>query len=262
MSHDRERAARRQAGRACDGIPAPPTPEALARGVAIVNRLLEQRGFVPALPAPRGDGDDAERVSVALMRVLRDVRLAEAVDLLYRLNARRLFSFCRARMKAGDAIIDPADVVAETFVIVLRRSEMFVATPGASFCGWSIVVASNVIRQWGRRERKAPKPPLPAADACIDARADAAAAALSREFAEMVASAWGLFLQLCAAGMLSLPPHWRAALELREGDGLTYEDIALRLGISPSHAGMLIRRARIRVLDLVVGALARVEGSP
>jgi RNA polymerase sigma factor (sigma-70 family) len=257
MNHDRQRAARRRAPPAIEGIPAPPSLESLARSVAILNRLLLQHGVAAALPVPVGDGDDAERVSLALMRVLRDLRLVEAVDLLYRLNARRIFSFCRARMKKGEAILDPGDVVAETFLTVLRKCDSFVATPGATFAGWSIVVATNIMRQWGRRERMAPRPPLPEPDSCIDARADAAAAAVSREFAEMVATSWALFLQLCAAGMLSLPSHWRSALELRERDGLTYDDIAARLGVSPSHVGMLIRRARIRVLDLVTGALDR-----
>jgi len=241
-----------------DGTPVPPAAGDLKQRVVVLNDVLRQRGVAERLPIPTGDATDGERVSVALMWVIKQTKDGDASDLLYRLNARRLYRFCRARLRIG-SLVDASDVVAETFLTILRRCDTFASTPDATFGGWSIVIAANIIRQWERRRRTAPTARVAESDAFLDSQQDDGPDPLSavqaREFLQMVASSWPTFMQICAAGVMGLPPQWRQALELREEKGLSYHEVSTRMGVSPSHAGMLIRRARIRVLDLVASAL-------
>ncbi len=52
------------------------------------------------------------------------------------------------------------------------------------------------------------------------------------------------------ATLLALPPRERAALALREGQGLSCDEVAQALGVSPSAARTLLWRARERFRDL------------
>ena len=56
----------------------------------------------------------------------------------------------------------------------------------------------------------------------------------------------------CLAALLdSLPPNQRALLELRDSDGLPFEEVCNMLGISASNARVLLHRARARLFALV-----------
>jgi RNA polymerase sigma-70 factor (ECF subfamily) len=52
------------------------------------------------------------------------------------------------------------------------------------------------------------------------------------------------------ATLLAMQPRERAALALREGQGLSYTEVALALGVSPAGARTLLWRARERFRDL------------
>jgi RNA polymerase sigma-70 factor, ECF subfamily len=55
---------------------------------------------------------------------------------------------------------------------------------------------------------------------------------------------------LVRATLLALPPRERAALALREGQGLSCDEVALALGVSPSAARTILWRARERFREL------------
>jgi RNA polymerase sigma-70 factor (ECF subfamily) len=56
----------------------------------------------------------------------------------------------------------------------------------------------------------------------------------------------------CLAALLdSLPPNQRALLELRDSDGLPFDEVCNMLGISASNARVLLHRARARLFSLV-----------
>ena len=56
----------------------------------------------------------------------------------------------------------------------------------------------------------------------------------------------------CLAALLdSLPPNQRALLELRDSDGLPFDEVCNMLGISASNARVLLHRARARLFALV-----------
>lgn len=60
-------------------------------------------------------------------------------------------------------------------------------------------------------------------------------------------------LQAVAAGILTLPPDQRAALVLREFQGLAYEDVAEVLGVSLAAVKGRIYRARIGLIKVMSG---------
>ncbi len=62
------------------------------------------------------------------------------------------------------------------------------------------------------------------------------------------------------ATLLALPPRERAALALREGQGLSCDEVAQALGVSPAAARTLLWRARERFRDLYQRADAESSG--
>jgi RNA polymerase sigma-70 factor, ECF subfamily len=62
------------------------------------------------------------------------------------------------------------------------------------------------------------------------------------------------------ATLLALPPRERAALALREGQGLSCEEVAQALGVSPAAARTILWRARERFRDLYQRADAESAG--
>lgn len=62
------------------------------------------------------------------------------------------------------------------------------------------------------------------------------------------------------ATLLALPPRERAALALREGQGLTCDEVAQALGVSPAAARTLLWRARERFRELYQRADAESFG--
>ncbi len=63
------------------------------------------------------------------------------------------------------------------------------------------------------------------------------------------------------ATLLALPPRERAALALREGQGLSCDEVAQALGVTPTAARTLLWRARERFRDLYQRAEAESDGS-
>lgn len=253
-------------------IPCIPPAENIQARVAALNAALETGGFhhrvqLPAsLPAclPNGPSAERERISIQLMAVLQESRDREAFELLYLLNARTLHLFCRSRLRVrypSCRFLDPGDVVDEAFMNIYLRCQTFCVARSTSFTGWALVVAENVIRQDQRSRSRQVGRGLPLDDhlneQLTDRRPGPQARAVHREMRASMEHGWGVVVRLCAAGILKLSPRWRQVLELREGEGLTYREIGQRLNLSRGHAGMLIRRARLKVLRQVRVSLDR-----
>lgn len=66
---------------------------------------------------------------------------------------------------------------------------------------------------------------------------------------------------LVRATLLALPPRERAALALREGQGLPCDAVAAALGVTPAAARTLLWRARERFRDLYLRADASFPGA-
>ncbi len=258
MVPDEERAGGR-AGRSGGGagsLPGQPDWHFVARRIREVNARAARLGLDLEVPAPCGDGRDRDRISTMLMLVLKETRDRDVFELLYLLNVSLLHSFCMSRLRGERLLIDPSDLIEEAFLRIYQKSGTFRQSERATFTGWSFVIVENLIRRGLRRARRRSMGPLPGADAVVDLEPDPLANAMQQEARQAVADSWPTIVRLCAAGLLRLPPRWRRALELREGEDLPYEAIAARMNVSRGHVGMLIRRARRRILDEVAGALA------
>ncbi len=226
-----------------------------------LNRRLERRGYATRIPLEDELIRDRDRLSKELMRVLQITRDRDAFEVLYRMNAALLRTFCINQLRRDERAAEADDIVDEAFLQVFVKCRTFRNLERSTFTGWAFAIADNLIRTRRRRWRtQGLVLPLCDAELIPGPGGDPHDSAIESEVRETVEDGWAVILQLCAAELLRLPPRWRCALELREVRLLTYREIAKRLGCSHGHAGMLIRRARLRILKRLARTLARYDG--
>lgn len=224
--------------------------------IASLNADLVARGEPGSicLPPPRSG---REVLSNALVAALGRTRDRDVFEFLYLLNVDSCTDYCAARLR-GAPQVGVEDVVGETFLRVFRHASTFDPDAGAGFAAWLIVIAESQVREALRMALRSSRK-----DCAVPEVAGVAdeppSAAIARELRENLDAGFGTLLALCAAGLMTLPPRWRTAIELREGEGLSYEAIAARMGIGRTLAGMMIRRARMRVLGVVRNTLSQFE---
>lgn len=235
------------------GIPGPPAWDFVARRILLINRTAGQSGLKVATPT--GDDRDRDRISTSLMLVLRETRDRDTFELLYLLNARVLYNFCAGRLRHRVQDMEAADLVDEAFLRIFEKCDTFRQSERATFTGWAVVILENLIRRNVQRCRRNSSQPLPQDGelACQDG--GPLSCAIQGEHSRLAEESWSIIVRLCASGLLRLPPRWRRALELRESHDLPYAEIARRMGVTRGHVGMLIRRARGRILDQLRQAL-------
>ena len=162
-----------------------------------------------------------------------------AFDELYDRHRERLYRFCRYRL-GNDA--EAEDVVQEAFARAWRKLPAF--TGDGRFYAWLRVIASNlctdVQRRSGRTEVRAVVDPGIASEGHEE---------LYRE----------VDVQLVRSAVLRLKRRHREALELREWDELSYEEIASRVGVSVGTVESLLWRAR-QALKREVATLSGQQG--
>lgn len=232
------------------------TRDGILRRIRALNARFREAGSPLRVPRPRAGIDaDRERVSRALMVVVREERAGDAIELLYLLNHRVLLAFCRAKARSLSSRTDADDAVDETFLTLMTKASMFRPTANSSFTGWMFVIAANILRQWQRKRRNDPDVDVACVREPEAAGAEPWALVTANEVRDAHERALDLVVRLAAAGLSRLPPSWRHALEMRESDGLSYREIGAALDLSPNHAGMVIRRARLKVLNVVAAAL-------
>jgi RNA polymerase sigma-70 factor (ECF subfamily) len=138
---------------------------------------------------------------------------------------------------------DARDAAQEVYLRVFRHLGRFRA--GEDFRGWLYRITVNVCRDAARRRRRTPvtdaEPPDPGRPA-------------EAEEALLGAERWERLLEALAA----LPAKERAALVLRDLEGLTSEQVARLLGSRPATVRGQIASARMRIrrfcVDLTVAA--------
>ena len=147
---------------------------------------------------------------------------------LYRAHARDVHRF--ALFLSGDrALAD--DIVSETFIRVWHaRSRVDLRTAK----GYLLAIARNLFLDERRRTRRM---------AALDERA-----ADVRPGPEQSVGAKAE-LQSVLGALQTLPETDRAALLLRAEDGMSYEEIAAALGVSPVAARVKVHRARLGLAE-------------
>jgi RNA polymerase sigma-70 factor (ECF subfamily) len=145
---------------------------------------------------------------------------------LYRAHAQDVHRF--ALFLSGDREL-AEDLVSETFIRLWNaRARVELATVRA----YLFAIARNLYLQQLRGRR--PRAPLD--DELADARPGPAARAQARDE-----------LATTLAALQTLPEVDRAALLMRAGDELSYEEIAAALGLTPTAARVKVHRARLKL---------------
>ena len=182
-----------------------------------------------------------EDVAEADNRAIRRFQSGDqaAFDELYHRHRERLYRFCRYRL-GNDA--EAEDVVQEAFARAWRNLPAFAGD--GRFYAWLRVIASNlctdVQRRSGRTEVRAVVDPGIATEGHEDLYRD-------------------VDVQLVRSAVLRLKKRHREALELREWDELSYEEIASRVGVSIGTVESLLWRAR-QALKREVASLSGPDG--
>ncbi len=157
----------------------------------------------------------------------------EAFDVLVRRHQAPVYRLA-LRMLGSEA--DAEDAAQEAFVQAWRSLERF--RGDSAFATWMYrIVTNRCLNALAARrpvEGLTDRYPEPAGDPA--------------EVAERRAR-----LRAVADGVLTLPPEQRAALVLREFQGLSYEEVAQVLGVSLAAVKGRIHRARLRLIEVIAG---------
>jgi RNA polymerase sigma factor (sigma-70 family) len=161
-------------------------------------------------------------------------RAADALAALYRDHARLVAGICRAMLRDPE---EAADAAQQTF-LAAHRSLLAGTTPQEP-AAWLATIARNECRMRIRKRMAAPL--TVALDPELDGRGDTThQAAVERasmsELREAVAD---------------LPERQREALLLREVQGLSYDEVARTMEVSPPSVEALLWRARKTVAERV-----------
>ena len=179
------------------------------------------------------------------MNEFTDVSAAESDDMLAekaRLGNRGAFEllcdrylpvvYHRLRMKLPISAVD--DVTQEVFLAATRSIRHFRGE--ASFCTWILRIAQHKIVDYYRGEGRDPEPAL------LDPEMEHGA--ISGDWREII---------VVRAALEQLPEHYQVILLLRFAEGLPFQDIAQRLGISLDAAKSRYRRAVAAIAEALQG---------
>lgn len=165
---------------------------------------------------------------VVLVAAARDGD-ADAFEMLVRRHQGAVYGLA-LRMLGSEA--DAQDAAQDSFVQAWKALARF--RGDSAFATWMYRIVTN--RCLNILAKRRPTDAL--SDDHVDARGDPAAAAVGRERMHAV-----------AAAVLRLAPEQRAALVLREFQGLSYDDIAVVLRISVAAVKGRIHRARLLLME-------------
>jgi len=151
----------------------------------------------------------------------------------------KLYRFALARMNGNED--DAREVVQETFCKAFERLDSYRAE--ASLYGWMCQICRNTITDHGRRRQRQPQHvTLIEEDSTIKSILETIAAPAD-EGPESQAGRRDL-RRLIQATLDSLPGHYGDVLEWKYVDGLSVNEIAERLAVSPKAAESALTRAR------------------
>ena len=190
-----------------------------AKEPCFVSRAGPQEGNpICTRTVPAGDTD------TALMMQAAEGNLAAFEELVRRNQSG---AWALAYRFLGDAD-EARDIVQEAFLKIYKAASRY--QPTAKFKTYLYRVVARLCLDWRAKKRPEYTESLPSVR---DPSRGPEALAADAEFRNAV--------QKCLAG---LPPHQRIAITLRHYDGMTYEEIAEVLEVSPKAVDSLLQRAR------------------
>lgn len=185
----------------------------------------------------------SNETDLVLLRRYREGRDMHAFATVIDRHQGALLRLAHAVLNDGHAA---QDVVQEAFLRLCRDADTLLRNTGRSadegLGGWlATVVRHQCIDQLRRRRPQVPATTLEAQATVTDTAVDA--------------DPW--------TAVASLPPLERAAVVLRYRDCATYQDIALALGKTENHVGVILHQAlaRLRQMPALRAAVAEGVGS-
>lgn len=169
----------------------------------------------------------------------------------------KLYRFALARLNGNED--EAREVVQETFCKAFERLDSYRAE--ASLYGWMCQICRNTITDHGRRRQRRPQHvTLIEEDATIKSILDTIAAPADDE-PESQLKRMDL-LRLIQATLDSLPGHYGDVLEWKYVDGLSVNEIAERLTVSPKAAESALTRARNAFREAVGAIGGAIDALP
>ncbi len=141
---------------------------------------------------------------------------------------------------------EAADLAQDAFLRVWTARERW--RPDTRVSAWLFTIVANLCRN--RRRSILRRPTLVALDPVAPSELDDAAPAATDPYQEATAAELAAILHRALG---ELPEHQRAALLLRQVEGLSYQDIAAVLGVSASAVDALLSRARRSLAKKIAG---------
>ena len=171
---------------------------------------------------------------------------------LYQRHARALLGYFQRRV--GNAEI-ATDLMADTFTTALERRLQFRGETESELSGWLWRIGQSVLRDWERRDETAQRGAR---------RLGRERRALTDQEIERIEELAGTEpLRAAVARSLDrLPADQRDAVRLRVIDGLSYDEIASRLGITASGTRTKVTRAMRDLRGMLEQDFRREEGPP
>lgn len=184
----------------------------------------------PAIP----DNADAARARLVELMVLTGQDDRAAFAELYRLTSAKLFGVC---LRICGEAQGAQDVLHEVYLTIWRRAGAF--EPGrASPITWLATIARNRAIDWVRAQGTRRAAPIEDAAPIADARP------LASDL--MLAAEGDRRLHLC---LDALDDHARSAIRTAFFDGVTYAELAERLGVPLGTMKSWVRRGLIRLKE-------------
>src|SRR6185312_9356397 len=145
-----------------------------------------------------------------------------AFDLLFRRHSARVYGFLMNQLKnAGQA----DDVFQATFLKLHQSRRHY--DPAFPFAPWLFTVCKSVLLDHRRKQKRIQE----------DANSSIIEQAMDERTSEQTVG-----LEISSVALEGLSSREQAAVKMRYEDDLPFEEIALRLKVSPSHARQIISR--------------------
>ena len=205
---------------------------------------LAAPAFVTGEAPPSREGREGADVADALAALIARAREGDgrAFDRLMIETQERVVGLAWRMLGSRE---DARDAAQEVFLRVFRHLGRY--RSDHDFHGWLYRITVNVCRDAARRRRRAPVSAAPAPERGQPPEAEEALLGAER---------WSRLLEALA----SLPPRERAALLLRDLEGLTSEQVARVLGSRPGTVRGQIASARSRMRRLCLDLMGAGKG--
>jgi len=215
----------------------------------------------PDLPLPEPfDPRDDRHVDLAacvLLHRFREHDSADAFTVLVQISQVRMSVIARRITRQLGLAVDPDDLVATFFAnlfVDLAKDQPLVHR----FLGFAHTAMRHEALNQLRQYRRAQARHLIWGERFLGGAVDPATVIAEREECELLERSGTTFLLVVNQCFHELTERDRRVLLAREADGLSYDDIAVKLDVPRNQVGMILKRARMRLAERIDDSFARL----